>query len=149
MTEENNDSLAINTFNNHAMEFRARIDTLIKSIFLISGGVLSITIGSFINGKLSAVSETALCSIVTAWYSLSLSIVLSLTTMFLLIIAQAQTASGWGAKTHVNSEGLKVVNNPAWFRIIMWLTGSVSFLCCVIGLAYIAHGAGQLITVIP
>lgn len=93
MDKQRDNIEAATLVSSHGIEFRARIDTLIRSLFLISGGVLSITIGAFISGKPPAIPKEALNSIVYAWYSLSFSIITALITMFLLIIAQAQTTS--------------------------------------------------------
>ena len=149
MNDESNRLGAATLFNNHVMEFRARIDTLLKSIFLISGGILSITIGTFLSGKTPSVPQASLTSIQYAWYFLSFSIIAALTTMFLLIIAQAQTGSEWKTIINTDSQGVQVIQNPIWFRVIMWLIGVLSFICCVIGIVYIAYGAGQIISTQP
>jgi len=149
MNDKKDDVGAATLFNNFAMDFRSRVDSLIKSIFLISGGVLSITIGAFISKKPPVITQEVLHSIQCAWFNLSFSIIAALTTMFLLIVAQAQTATKWRVKIETNAEGLQVINNPVWFRVIMWVVGITAFISCITGLIYITYGAGQLLSAKP
>lgn len=149
MDKQRDNIEAATLVSSHGIEFRARIDTLIRSLFLISGGVLSITIGAFISGKPPAIPKEALNSIVYAWYSLSFSIITALITMFLLIIAQAQTTSKWEEQLVTNSLGKEIIHNPMWLKAVMWIIGIFSFVSCIVGLSCITYGAGQMLIKTP
>ncbi len=136
-------------FNDFNKEFRGRIDSLIKSVFIICGGILSITIGAFLAKDSPQLSIASIGSIQTSWIALSASIIGSLLTMFLLIIAQAQTSEQMKKRIESKNTRLTVHKNPLWLRVLIWSVGIISFILCIFGLAVIAYAAGQLITIKP
>lgn len=133
-------------FNVYVSDWKNRIETLIKSVMLLSGGVMSITIGAFINSTPPSLNGIAVCVIQSSWYLLSLSLVASLLTFFGLVISQAIVVSDWKRRVKVNSEGLVVIGSPHWLQVICWVLGSISVLACVVGLILVAYGSSTLLS---
>lgn len=113
-------------------EIRARIDSFASTIFLISGGALSLSISVLLGGKESGFITPAVASLATrSWYFLLLSVF-----MFLLLkghlIIQANLLQ---FKPDFVDKNLKFLNG------IGWAVGVFGFVSFCAGMTTMVHAA--------
>lgn len=102
-------------------EIRSRIDSFASTIFLISGGALSLSISVLLGGKESGLITPAVASLATgSWYFLLLSVFLFLLLKGHLII-QANLLQ---FKPDFVDKHLKLLNGIGW---VVGVFGFVSF----------------------
>jgi hypothetical protein len=132
-------------FNAFTADWKNRIETLIKTVLLLSGGVMSITIGAYINANPPKLPEIAINIIRYSWYLLSGSLVASLLTFFLLVVSGAIVLKKWEKRVSTKIEGLVIIDSPRWLHILCWGLGIIAVVSCLIGVALVAHGATYLL----
>jgi magnesium-transporting ATPase (P-type) len=118
-------------------------------MLLISGGVLNITIGAFLNGSAPKLPQNALFAVQNGWYLLSTSLVLALLFALLHVVAQGIIIEKWKKKFSDRSPRIEVIQGAGWFRILIWAVLITAFLCCVAGIVFISYGAAQIIHLHP
>jgi len=135
------------TFNTFTADWKNRVETLIKTVMLLSGGVMSITIGAYIetSGPRPAIPESGLSVIRWSWYLLSSSLVASLLTFFTIVISGSIVLFRWQKVMHLNAEDRTVIDSPLWLRMLAWSFGVFAVLSCAVGLALVAQGATYLL----
>lgn len=136
-------------FNTHMADWGARVNTFVNHLLLISGGILSITIGAFLNGSPPKLQQDALFAVQNGWYLLSSSLVLSLMVALLHVIAQAIVIARWKKKFIDGPLQVQIIQGAGWFRVLIWGVLVAAFLCCVAGIIFISYGAAQLLHVQP
>ena len=132
-------------FNLYTANWISRIDSMNNSIILISGGVMSITIGAFLSSTPPTLEACASLLIRFAWVSLALSLACSIMLKFALVISGAIVLKNWKQKINVEQDGRIIIDSPKWFRMLSWVFGSVSVISCVVGFSLISYGAGSLL----
>lgn len=133
-------------FNTHVSDWGVRVNTFVNYLIVISGGVLTVTIGAFLSGSPPKLSPLTILAIRNGWYLLSLSLVLALCTTFLHIVAQAIVIIAWKKKLKEQKPGLAIIEGPLWFRIFIWFIATLAFVSCVFGVGAISYGASQLLS---
>ena len=139
-------SESVNGFNTFSMELRNRIEALIKQVLIISGGIQTITISAFLAASKPELSLATVHLLKTAWFQLSISIVLCLTLMLLQILAMAHVGYKFKNKLENPPEGVAVM--AAWLplRITNWVVGAAAFGFCISGVFTISKAAASLIS---
>jgi hypothetical protein len=151
MTNEKLDPVAVSAqFNNFVADWGTRTNEFINHLILIDGGILSITIGAFLNSKVPKFGPFGFQAVRFGWLLLSSSLILALLMAFLRIIAQRILISKWkGVLASKETPGLVVIEGNHTFRVILWLIQGLAFLSCIGGILAISYGASQLLRQSP
>lgn len=126
-------------FNAHQEDVRRRADSLAKSIFILSGGTLTVSIGIFTGSSAPALTSSLSCILKTSWWGLFLAIIFL--TLTLLIIIARDYAFGERWRKKINDQQVNVSGNPTCVEIVIWvltIIGALSFLVGIFGQAYVA-----------
>ena len=146
MSQENTPTPeSINGFNVFVTEVRNRIESLIKQLLLVSGGIQTITISAFLSGNKLELTEATITLLKCAWFQLSASIILCLVFMLLQILGL--THVGFKHKAKLENPGTNTVIMTAWLplRAAGWIVGLSAFFFCVYGVYTISKAAISLI----
>ena len=117
----------IELFETHKSDTRKRVDTLARSIFVLSGGALTVSLGIFLRDAAPALTAAQALLLKWSWFGLfggmsGFAIVLAM----LIIQAELSTAN-WQS----NLSGQKMRFGPKWFTsttCFNWIVGSIAFL---------------------
>ncbi len=136
---------AVAGFNTFSTEVRTRIETLIKQILLVSGGIQTITISAFLSADKPQLIEATISLLKSGWLQLSASIILCLMFMRFQIFGLIHVGIQHKGKLTKPELGVKVM--VAWLplRILNWLVGLSAFSLCVTGVYTISKAAISLI----
>ena len=146
MTQENIPiSESVNGFNAFISEVRNRIESLIKQLLLVSGGIQTITISAFLSGNKLELTAVTISLLKSAWFQLSASIILCLVFMLLQILGLTHVGFKHKAKLEHQVPGVEIM--AAWLplRILGWVVGLSAFYFCVYGVYTISKAAISLI----
>jgi hypothetical protein len=136
---------SVSNFNLYSVEVRARIDTILKHVLLVSGGIQTITIGAFLNGKVPALTEAVISLLKCGWLLLSVSIICCLSLMLLQILGLVHVGLKQADKLSNLKPGVEVMNTWLPLRILNWAVGLTAFFSCVFGVYTISKAAITLI----
>ena len=134
-------------FNVFTADWKNRIESLLKVVILLSGGVMSITVNTYINASNQEGFEVPELSSLTmsySWYLFAASLIASLCLYTLIALAGYWTQEQF-KKDMKNNEERILIDVPKWvYRMGISLL-VIAFLCCSIGLVLTAVGASFLI----
>lgn len=120
-------------FNAHQEGTRNRLDFLAKSVFLISGAALTLSINLFLGKDAPLLTPCLAWLLKAGWAALFLSIVGYLFTVVVMMMRDYLFGERWRRRLRGGSED--VTGAPGGFDVVMWLLGAFSFCCLVGGLA--------------
>jgi len=132
-------------FNAFTANWISRIDSMNNSIILVSGGVMSITIGAFLSSEPPTLDAGSVNQIQVAWILLAISLACSILLKFVLVISGAIVLKEWEQRAEVKNDGRIIVDSPRWIHVTAWLLGGGSVVFCLIGFGLISVGAGSLL----
>lgn len=132
-------------FNAFTSDWKNRIEKLLNTTIFISGGVMSITVGAYINGSPPYLSMFGSNMLRYSWYLLASSLCASLLVHFLLVISGAIVLKQWERRIQVNEQGIKTIDSPTWVHVLSWTFAVWAVLGCLIGLGLMAFGASDLL----
>lgn len=134
-------------FNTHQENLGLRLGTFTNYLLAVDGGVLSITIGAFLNGSPPRVAPDALVILRAGWWLLTSGLILALTASFCVLLGQAIVHLKMRKKYEVGDEErkLELITGPGWLRPAIWLAVIASFLASVSGLAAMCWGASAML----
>lgn len=134
----------IDRFSAYQADTRQRVDTLIKAIFVLSGGALTISIGVFLRQEAPQLTPRITELLQYSWYLLFFSLAAAAIVLFIMITQAYYIGELWnraqktGKNTIETDLGLKIS------RILNWcfgITGFVSFLAGLWMLAFVSVAA--------
>ena len=133
----------IELFNAHQEDSRKRTEFLAKSVFLISGAALTLSINLFL-GK-DAPSLTAFLAMLlrSAWLALFVSILGYVIVMSVMLIRDYRFGEHW--RKSINGHQIDVSGMPDWLDPLMWVLGIMSILALVYGMGALAWISSSLI----
>jgi heme/copper-type cytochrome/quinol oxidase subunit 2 len=126
-------------FNAHQEDVRRRADSLAKSIFVLSGGTLTLSIGIFTGSSAPDLSPFLSCILKTSWWGLFLAIMFLALTLITIIARDYAFGERW--RKQLNGQNIDVSGNPTFVEIIIWvlaIIGILAFLAGILGQAYVA-----------
>lgn len=129
------DNMASEMHNTFLREIRGRVDNLVKSILLISGGALTISIGSFLRPDHPILQGQYLDKLKTAWALLFGSMVLSVLLVLVMIISTSLHGDRWGRFLKEKKGELK---QPKYLPWVAWVIGIAGVAFCCVGLALLS-----------
>ena len=136
---------AINGFNALSLEIRSRIESLVKQVLIVSGGIQTITISAFLTGNELQLTEETLALLKCAWLQLSASIILCLVLMLFQIFGMIHIGIKHKNKLEKLTPGVQIMTAWLPLRVINWLVGLAAFFFCVSGVYTISKAAISLI----
>lgn len=130
-------SSELEQFNAHQEDVRRRVDSLARSIFILSGGALTLSIGLFTGGKIQLEDQALLECLSLSWWALFLSITLLTVDLVAIIIRDYDFGERWRRQL---DGGPGVVHRKwlEWLIVSLAGLGIVAFLTGMLGLAWVA-----------
>jgi hypothetical protein len=158
MTATLEENKAINEFQSQS---RARGEATVKTVFLLSGGMLTLSIGAVLDKPVGVVPPPVLHLLQSGWLYLFGSIVLGVAFLCSLILGTYQQGRKMIALAERNSkaradwsrqlpvvrgdeprldEFVEIAAGP-WVKKAVVIAGSLSVLSCLVGTLYMARAA--------
>lgn len=131
-------------FNGQMRDFGETASQLVNYILLVSAGILSVTIGAFL-AKPPPLSPSELVWIRWGWGLLTTSMVCTLLSFCMLMIAKRLVIQGVIKRMKATATGLILVQGSTWFRWVIAVVFLVGFAACIAGIICIAYGASGLL----
>lgn len=131
-------------FNAHQEDSRKRAEFMAKSVFLIGGTALTLSINLFLGKDAPKIQAQDLQILQLAWVSLFVSIVGYLAVLSGMLIRDYTFGERWRKQLH--GEDVDTSGNPGLCDALMWVFGSVSVLSLVAGLGGLAWVSNSLLT---
>ncbi len=125
-------------FNSHQEDVRRRADSLVRAIFILAGGTLTLSIGIFTKATAPKLNETLACILKGSWWSLFIAIVLFVLALATIIARDYAFGEKW--RMQINGK-LNETSRPVWVEVVIWsfaILGLISFLFGLLGQAYVA-----------
>lgn len=134
--------MSLEEFNKHQQDVRIRTDSLVKAIFVLAGGALSISIGLFLNIK-TTMPPDIIQMLKIAWFALGLCI-LSLVLMLTTVISRDYFfGERWRVQlnnqTHQNIDASK-----SWDKVV-WVLAMIGLFAFVFGFVFLVSAASELL----
>ncbi|MBI5752903.1 MAG: hypothetical protein HZA59_12305 [Hydrogenophilales bacterium] len=142
-----NDPKELELFNLHQEEARKRTEFLAKSVFLISGTGLTLSINLFLGDGAPTVAAESVTLLRVAWWALFASIVGYVLVLSIMLIRDYQFGERWRSKIH--GENVDTRNTPGWLDGSMWALGTLSMLCFLFGIGGLAWVSSALLGSLP
>jgi len=130
-------------FNTHQADNRARTDMLAKSIFLLSGGALTISIGIFLRKEAPEIPADLICLLKISWFFLALSIVAYIFVLSLMIIRDYFAGERW--RERLDGKQVDVSGSPGWWDRLMWYSGVIGVTSFLAGFSMLCWFAMSLL----
>lgn len=127
----------IELFNAHQQGTQERTQFLAKSVFLISGAALTLSINLFLGEKAPVLSQDQICWLRTSWFALFASIVGYVLVFGLIIIRDYRFGEEW-RQTLYGKKASDPSNEPGWLDHLMWILGVASISAFVFGIGTLA-----------
>ena len=131
---------AVKLFNEFQSQSRARIEATLKLVLVISGGMLTLSVGAIFGNTPPNLSGHLLTTLMWGWGFLFYSMAASLMLMASMIIATFHMGVRWRKNLEDNKKNDFVfVATWSWLRVLNAALG-ISVLCsCVTGIALMAY----------
>jgi hypothetical protein len=126
-------------FNAHQEDVRRRADSLAKSIFILSGGTLTVSIGIFTGSSAPTLTSDLSCILKASWWGLFLAIIFLVLTLIVIIARDYAFGERW--RRQLNGQNIDVSGNPTFIEVVIWafgIIGTLAFLGGILGQAYVA-----------
>ena len=134
----------LQAFNDYQSQTRQRIEFSVKSIFLISGGMLTLSVGAVLSDKPARIPDVLIPTLQWAWGLLFYSIATALLLMLLLVISSVGVGKKWQKKIIECQSKTEVIKVPKLLNIANWVIGVSSMVSCLLGIGLVAHVALSL-----
>lgn len=126
-------------FNAHQEDVRRRADSLVRSIFVLAGGTLTLSITIFTSDRAPELSKSLSCALKISWWALFLAIIFLVLALTTIIARDYALGERWRGK--LNGENTDASDSPMIVEVIIWVLaviGLLSFLAGLLGQAYVA-----------
>jgi hypothetical protein len=137
---------AVDRLLEYQTDARSRVDTLVKAIFVLSGGALTISIGIFLRNDAPQLSPDLANLLRWSWDFLAYSLAAAATLLFLMICQGYMHAER--VERRIRDRIREHDSPPAppslalfLVRILNWLLGITGFISFLIGFALLVHVA--------
>lgn len=134
---------AVKLFNDHQASSKQQTEFLAKSVLLIAGGELSVSITAFLGKDAPSISPELKGALMLSWYGL-FSTVFALVIVFLTTIYRDyHIGERWRLQLH--GQKIDVKTAPRWPDRVMWVSGVLGLMLFLAGTAGLAHVASQIL----
>jgi hypothetical protein len=127
-------------FNEHQQDVRSRTDSLVKAVFVLSGGALTVSIGVFLKSNRLPLNELSLMALKCSWWFLFTTIVCGVAMLSTIIIRDYRFGERWrnSLRGDLNKNTSGKPGKLEFLIIILGVVGVSSFVLGMLGLAYVA-----------
>jgi len=136
--DEETNQRAIDRINTYQTDTRQRVDTLIKSIFVLSGGALTISISVFLRHEAPKLTPTITEFLQYSWYLLFFSLAAAAIILFIMIIQGYYFVKLWNSDRKTGEKKTDTSLKLKISRGINWTFGVTGFIAFLIGLGMLA-----------
>ncbi len=130
-------------FNAHQEDVRQRADSLAKSIFVLAGGTLTISIGIFTSSSAPQLAPSLSCALTASWWALFFSIILLVLALTTIIARDYAFGERW--RKNINGQNTDVSGSPAFVEVLIWLLAILGLICFLIGMLGQAYVASNVV----
>lgn len=131
-------------FNAHQADVRGRADSLVRAIFVLAGGSLTVSIGFFSGSSRELLSEDVIPILQASWWGLFASI-LTLASSLVAIIAR-DYAFGERWRQQIDGKRRDAPNDPGWCEWLIWILAATGFACFILGMVGLAYVASATVS---
>jgi hypothetical protein len=128
----------IDRFTAFQTETRHRVDTLIKSIFVLSGGALTISIGVFLRKEAPALTPKITELLQYSWCLLFFSLAAAAVISFVMIVQGYYVGELWKKAQETGKNEIETNCALKLSRILNWFFGITGFISFLVGLSMLA-----------
>jgi len=128
----------IDRFSAHQTDTRQRVDTLIKSIFVLSGGALTISIGVFLRHDAPQLAPSIAKLLQYSWYLLFFALAASAIVLFIMIAQGYYVGELWNRAQKTGENQIDTSLALKISRILNWSFGIAGFVSFLVGLWMLA-----------
>jgi hypothetical protein len=137
------DSKAVELFNAHQAETKKQLEFLAKTIFLISGGALTLSISLFLGDGAPKVFNSLLLK--SSWWALFLSITFIVITLVIMLIRDYIFGEKWRAALDNRDVDSNMDTMHINYDRFIWFFGTSSLLLFLFGIGGLAWVASVLL----
>lgn len=130
-------------FNAHQQDVRNRGTALVKTILLISGGALSISIGVFARRNGLELTDFSIRALQWSWFALFGAILLLITSLVVIIARDYSFGERWRDFRH--GKRTKLRERIVWVEVLIWGTAVIGYLFFVLGMLGLAIVASAVV----
>ena len=123
---------------NFRIDFRQRLDLFAKSILLISGGALTISISIFLKGEGVEFQNDGKDNLKLAWALLFFTIASFVISYFIVLIQGFYVNSIWDGKVPLSDDQISGNRIMTVFRAVIILAGTSGFIAFLFGFYQLA-----------
>jgi len=139
----------LKSFNEFQAQFRARIETTVKLVLLVSGGMLTLSVGAVLGNSSLRIPTSLFVTLKWGWGLLFYSIAASILILGSMIVATFHMGVRWRAALETRNSSSTFIATWNWLRIINAVLGAsilVSFLVGVYLVARVAIDAADSVS---
>ena len=128
----------IDRFSAYQADTRQRVDTLVKLIFVLSGGALTISIGVFLRQEAPALTPEATQLLQYSWYLLYFALAAAAIILFVMIAQGYVVGELWNQAQETGENRIEISSVLKVARIMNWIFGITGFVSFLVGLSLLA-----------
>ena len=131
--------MSLEQFNLHQADTKSRVDSLVKAIFVLSGGALTISIGLFTDTSKIKLTESLKDTLQISWSALFTAIISLVLVQFIMIARDYSFGELW--RKNMNGANNDVSGQPGIADKLLWafgVLGLIGFLAGMLSLAYVS-----------
>ncbi len=128
----------IDRFTAYQADTRQRVDTLVKSIFVLSGGSLTISIGVFLRHEAPTLTSTITQLLQYSWYLLYFALAAAAIILFVMIAQGYVVGELWKKAQETGENKIETSCMLIATRVANWLFGITGFVSFLAGLSLLA-----------
>jgi hypothetical protein len=136
---------AIDRVLDYLADTRQRIDTLVKAIFVLSGGALTISISLFLKAGAPHLTAGVASALRWSWWLLFYSLATSASLLFLMICQGYWQAWQWQKDLAADDHNIALTRLLRAVQIVNWTLGATGFVSFLLGLALLAYVSGTAV----
>jgi hypothetical protein len=135
---------AIDRVLEYLADTRHRVDTLVKAIFVLSGGALTISISLFLKTGAPHLAIGLTSALRWSWWLLFYSLATSASLLFLMICQGYWQAWQW-QKVLAGDDNVPSTRLLKFVQVVNWILGATGFVSFVLGLGLLAYVSGSAV----
>ncbi len=128
-------------FNEFQSQSRARMESTIKLILVVSGGMLTLSVGAVLGKVEPNIPPELIPSLKCGWGLLFYSIAASLFLMFTTLVATYHMGVKWFSRLAKQTTSTEAIKTWGWLRIFNVILGVTILLSCISGIGLMARVA--------
>ena len=128
----------IDRFSAYQADTRQRVDTLVKSIFVLSGGSLTISIGLFLREEAPTLTPRVTQLLQYSWYLLYFALAAAAIILFIMIAQGYFVGELWKKVQETGENKIETSLVLKTTRIVNWFFGVTGFVSFLVGLSLLA-----------